>query len=65
MCIYRYTYIYVYICINICIDTGLLTLTCMSEHVAPSSRMSDSVFQLGVGCDSGHLPSCASWQGNG
>ena len=30
-------------------------------HVAPSSRMSDSVFQLDAGCDSGGFPDCASW----
>ena len=27
-----------------------MTLLCMSEHVAPSSRMSDGVFELGAGC---------------
>ena len=42
-----------------------MTRTCMSQHVAPSSRMSDSVFHPGAGCDPGDFRSCASWQVNG
>ena len=30
-----------------------MTLTCLSEHVAPSSWMSDSKVQLEAGCDGG------------
>ena len=30
-----------------------MTLTCLSEHVAPSSCLSDSLFQLEAVCDGG------------
>ena len=54
-------------CIYICIYVrkGLVTLTCMSEHVAPGSKMSDSVIQLDAGCVSLNFPGCASRQCNG
>ena len=66
---YFYSYIHIHIYIHPYIYTyhieGLLTLASMSEHQALSSRMSDSLFQLGAGCGSGRFPAFASWQGNG
>ena len=49
--LYTYLFIYLYTYVHICVYKGLRTLTCMSEHVAPSPRMSDHVFQLDAGCD--------------